>query len=60
MDNRDDLKRDSLIEKQMREDIEFALERTDFVRAMEMLEGVQSALAGYGHEYTLKELVEMW
>ena len=48
------------IERMMREDIKFALDRTDFVKAIVMLENVQKVLADYGHEYTLKELVEMW
>lgn len=55
-----EMKEDSYIERMMREDIAFALESTDFVKAIVMLEKVQKVLADYGHEYTLKELVEMW
>jgi hypothetical protein len=54
------MKEASYIERMMREDIAFALDRTDFVKAIVMLENVQKVLADYGHEYTLKELVEMW
>jgi hypothetical protein len=55
-----EMKEDSYVERMTREDLEFALESTDFVKAIVMLENVQKALASYGHEYTLKELVEMW
>jgi len=55
-----EMKEDSYIERMMREDIAFALDRTDFVKAIVMLEKVQKVLASYGHGYTLKELVEMW
>ena len=55
-----EMKEDSYIERMMREDIAFALDRTDFVKAIVLLEKVQKVLASYGHGYTLKELVEMW
>jgi len=55
-----EMKEDSYIEQMMREDFNFALENTHFVKAIIMLENVQKVLSSYGHECTLKELVEMW
>jgi 6-phosphogluconate dehydrogenase (decarboxylating) len=55
-----DMKQGSHHERMMHEDLEYALKHTDFTEAIELLESVKKALNCYGHEYTLKELVEMW
>jgi 6-phosphogluconate dehydrogenase (decarboxylating) len=55
-----EMKQESHHERMMHEDLEYALQHTDFNEAMELLESVKKALNGYGYEYTLKELAEMW